>query len=726
MKPFRPPAGNLNLVSLILAALTAVAAILVWSGGLSGSRGGFAVFVLITALLLAVAWRLVLTFGDDAPWDIQAIDVLTVALVIIVALGLVLGTLGLLWLPVVMLVLAGIGACPHPRPLSCGERGEKPELPLSPQERGLGGEGLWSLDTIRWPHAILAGLVTFGIAQLARDRGLLPPVGDAIGYHLPFVAEWVQSGRLVMPAPAAGDPSPPFYPLNSSLWMFWTVAPFESDVVARFVQLPFFLLLFLAVVRLGLEINLPPAGALAAGLLTLSLPDVIRSLALAENDVILAGLLLAATANMALLWRKPTVWRAAMGATLLGLAIGTKVLAVPFVAVLGIGWLAIVVYRWRGEGWKRVIMLAAMAALIVILLGGYSYIRNAVVMTNPSYPVEVQLGGEELLPGLYAATQEWKESHPFYPFDWPGFFGFGMRGLFGWTVPLLILPGLALAVVRAPRERELKTVVLALWCALSLAIFWFVIPYHFARFLYPMMAWGIIAALWGWLLLFKSRVEWLAIMVIPVALLNVSSMPIGTGVWRSQTYLFGAALIVGGTALMVLLFRNVAGRLSAQTLGLAMGALLLLLIAVWPMYGERYEAQRFDQWGRLTGFLQSQPQAWRWLWETTGDEPATIAVAGTNSTFPLYGPSLQNRVLTISRDGQLQGYDWGIPFKPFGEPDRAAWLETITASDVDYLWITPNVSFGDWPVEDAWAAASDRFEPILIEDDLHVWRVTGQ
>ena len=153
---------------------------------------------------------------------------------------------------------------------------------------------------------------------------------------------------------------------------------------------------------------------------------------------------------------------------------------------------------------------------------------------------------------------------------------------------------------------------------------------------------------------------------------------------------------------------------------------LLLLVAIWPAYGEPYEAQRFDQWGRLSGFLRSQPSAWRWLWETTEHDPATIAVAGTNSTFPLYGPTFENRILTISRDGHLQEYDWGRPFEPFGEPDGATWLKTIQQNEVDYLWITANVSFGGWPIEDRWAEESPHFEPALIEDDLHVWRVTAQ
>jgi hypothetical protein len=425
--------------------LTALLALLVWAGWITAGRGGITTLLLMTALLLGISWHFARLFGDDRRWDVLAIDTITIALSVIVVLGLLLGTLGLLSLHVLMLTLVALGTIFMmliPLLSRRTSRLKRDETSSSPTDRLT----TWSIADMRWPHAILAGLVAFGIAQLARDRGLLPPVGDAIGYHLPFVGEWIQHGSLVMPVPAAGDPSPPFYPLNSSLWMFWTTAPFESDVLARFVQAPFFLLLFLAVVRLALEIRIPPAGAMTAGLLTLSLPDVIRGLSMAENDVIMAALLVAATANLALLWNHPNIWRASMVAALLGLAIGTKVLALPFAAVLGAAWLAIIIYHWQPEGSKKVLTIALLGAGIVLLLGSYSYIRNTVVMENPSYPARMDFRGEELFPGLYTASREWRMSHPFYSFDWSGFFGFGMRGFFGWTVPLLILPGLALGL----------------------------------------------------------------------------------------------------------------------------------------------------------------------------------------------------------------------------------------------------------------------------------------
>jgi hypothetical protein len=693
-----------------LAIFVALLSIPVQAGWLIGGRGGFAVLLLTTTLLLWTSWRLVSTLSNDHRWDVRALDTATLTLAFVAVSGLVLGTVGLLYLPALVLFLAVSSL------VILWWTNRRSSIDAS-----IDGPN-WSLANVRWPHALLAGLVMFGIGQLARDRGTLPPVGDAIGYHLPFVGEWLQHGRLVMPVPAAGDPSPPFYPVNSSLWTFWTLAPFEGDVVARFIQSPFYLLLGLAVVRLALEIRVPPVAALTAGLLTLSLPDVIRGLTMPENDVILAALLVMATASLAMLWNRPSVWRAGTVAALLGMAIGTKVLALPFVAVLGLVWLVIVIYHWRPTGWNRIVRIALLGAAIVVVLGSYSYIRNWVVMDNPSYPVRTEFRGEEIFPGLYTATREWRETHPFYSFDWPGFFGFGMRGFFGWMVPLFILPGMVLAAIRVVRERYLRPMALALWCAMSLAIFWFVIPYHFERFLYGTLTWGIVVAVWGWLMLLRGRERWLAVAVIPLTLVNVSSLPLDTGVWRNPAYIAGAGIIVGITAGVFLAARHARHLVTPAIARVAIVALLVLSVVAFPVYADRYEAQRFDQYGRLRSFLGSQPETWRWLWEETRDDPVAIAVAGTNATWLLYGPTLENRVLTISRDGHLQSYDWGTPFTPFGEPDRERWMETLGEAGVDYLWITPNVSFGGWPDEDVWAAEAG-FEPVVYDDDLHVWRV---
>lgn len=699
------------LIPLVL--LLAAGTRLGWN---DSSRGGMLVVLAMSALLGASSLLIAGRLGDSSLWDVRILDAATIGLAIIVGCGLVLGTIGLFHLHWLLLAIALVALVAHlviPTTEGSVRRRDDKRTTVGPGQPA--GETAWSLADVGWPHAVLAGLVVFGGAQVVRDRGLLPPVGDAAAYHLPFVAEWIQHGRLVMPVPAAGDPSPPFYPLNSSLWTHWLTAPFSSDVLAQFVQAPFLLLLLLAVVRLAIEIGISLPGALTAGLLTLTLPDVLREVVVSENDLILAALLVAATANLTLLNRRPTFWRAVIGAMLLGMAAGTKVLALPFVAVLGLGWLLILLRRL---GWKPAIRIALIGAGIVVLLGSYSYLRNIIVMGNPSYPASVSIG-DRVLPGLYTASREWRETHPFYPFDWSGFFGFGMRYFFGWTVPLFVLPGLVLVAVRTFRVRNVAVLVLIGWAALSLALFWFVVPYHFERFLYATLAWGIVAAVWGWLLLFPDRDWWPALLAIPLGLINAASVPTGPDVWQRPIWLLGGTVLVGGTVAVVLLCRGLSWPRRAS---LPVMVLALLLALVWPFVEEHYEGQRYDQWGRLQSFLGSQPETWRWLRESTADDPATIAVAGTNATWALYGQRLENPVLTISRDGVVQTYDWGRPFRPSGPPDRDRWLETVERAEVDYLWITADVSFGGWPDEQEWARGAG-FELIIDEPDLQVWRV---
>ena len=80
---------------------------------------------------------------------------------------------------------------------------------------------------------------------------------DDISYHLSAVAAWVRYGDLRMIRFSMGDPSTPFYPVLGELSSWVLLAPFrDSDVAARWAQIPFALFSFLAVYaitrRLGL------------------------------------------------------------------------------------------------------------------------------------------------------------------------------------------------------------------------------------------------------------------------------------------------------------------------------------------------------------------------------------------------------------------------------------------------------------------------------------------
>jgi hypothetical protein len=147
-------------------------------------------------------------------------------------------------------------------------------------------------------------------------------------------------------------------------------------------------------------------------------------------------------------------------------------------------------------------------------------------------------------------------------------------------------------------------------------------------------------------------------------------------------------------------------------------------IALFPAYEREYEQRRYDEWRlQIQGFNQ-QTDAWEWLAAETDGAKATIAVAGTNEVYPLYGPNLDNRIVTIWSGGELARYSWNTRFVLYGEPDQNAWLRQLEDSGVDYVVLTANVSFGGWPVERAWMRASpERFVRDFQNEDIEIWTV---
>src|SRR5690606_28187921 len=157
----------------------------------------------------------------------------------------------------------------------------------------------------------------------------------------------------------------------------------------------FLLLLALAVYRLARELRLSPTVSLVAGAIAATMPDVARNASIAENDLILAALLVAATAEIARYWRTSTNWAAAMAAIALGLAAGTKVTALALGGPLGLVLLVVVVLKNRDR--RAWLGGAAMAVGIAALLGGYSYLRNTIMTGNPLYPAAYEIAGWRIL-----------------------------------------------------------------------------------------------------------------------------------------------------------------------------------------------------------------------------------------------------------------------------------------------------------------------------------------
>ncbi len=702
---------------------------LVMAGGMAGffldvshPLPRFASWLAALLVIGMASWSISDQPGRD-PIDVKILDALLIALASMALIVLALGSIGLLgwWM---LVVSAGMASSMW---AMIDQRTGFERLRADGQR--VTPSGL---------TALAAGLGAFAVVQAVLGRVFRPPVGDALAYHLPAAVEWLQRGTLDMPIPAAGDPSPPFYPLNSAAWTYWLLAPFESEILARFVQLPFLLALGLAVFRLCLDLKLTQAVAAMAGALAVSVPAIARSASLPENDLILAALFVIATAWLFRMSLDFTVWRAALAALAIGLAVGIKVIALGFGGVLGLVWIVLVVHGRRRAGAGAVLKMLGVGAAAVLLFGGYSYLRNAIMMGNPLYPAGYDLPGGYLLEGLYYPTWEWRQAHVFFAFDWQAFL-IGSRRDFGWTVTTWALPGVVLAALlalvgllrRSRGSGQGLALALVLWVGVNLAIFWYVVPYHFSRFLFAPIVIASVAGMWaldrlatltgqGW-----AR-AWYPALAVPVVVTNLVNIPLDPSIRNRAVYWLAAVIVVGGSVLALL----VVSKLPARRLRLVAqgGALVVMFLAMvaWPFYRDEYDTRRIAEWrAQIQGFSQS-PDAWEWLEVATSSEERVIAVSGTNEIYPLYGPELDNRVVTLWHSGELADYGWFDRFVLYGAPNEQAWRDRIDAAGVDYVLVTEDVSFGGWPVEREWMqSAPERFALAFENGELEIWEVVA-
>ncbi|MCV7302875.1 hypothetical protein H7J93_24930 [Mycobacterium barrassiae] len=309
-------------------------------------------------------------------------------------------------------------------------------------------------------------LVAGGGLAIAVTAAYLLPVWqwDALGYHLPYVNFALQHGTLTdVPADVPYISS---YPHNvENVFIAWR-ALIPDDQLVELGHLPFGLLGALAIAVIARGQGARSATAVAAGAAWLTLPAVFLQLPTNYVDVASAALLLTA---IAFVLGPVDRTRLLLAATALGLFVGSKPSA-PVAAL--VVFAALVVIAWR-SGWWRTL---GVAGVLVLLLGGETYVTSIVRQGNPVWPVRIDIGPMHL-PGRYPMSELLASGAgaprtsgnvverivTSWTTIWPPVPAFDMRiGGLG----LLFLVALPVAVVRAARTRS---VLVALVFAATLA-----------------------------------------------------------------------------------------------------------------------------------------------------------------------------------------------------------------------------------------------------------------
>lgn len=287
-----------------------------------------------------------------------------------------------------------------------------------------------------------------------------PHLGDALAYHLPKIAEWVQNGRFTR---EMGLHPHVMFPAGFELIETWWVVFLHHDVLIEMAGVEFLLLAFAGTYALGRRLSLAPKWSFFAGLLYVMTPGLHLSATSCLNDTPVAALVVATFALAA--------WRTPMAIMLIAVGLGAGVKATYLYALPGVA-LIWILSRKETHPLSRTSPLSVALAIAAFGIGAFWYGRNLVWFGNPVYPVgssgysaepvAVQAG-----PRLISFIANASDLVNTRIYDNQGAYGANVDNIAGWGAPAFACGLLALLVafLDDPPTRRI-----ALGFLLSLAI----------------------------------------------------------------------------------------------------------------------------------------------------------------------------------------------------------------------------------------------------------------
>jgi hypothetical protein len=558
-----------------------------------------------------------------------------------------------------------------------------------------------------------------------------PPFGwDSLNYHFTFAVEWLKNGNLVVPPTVFDDPSPTYYPINGSLYYLWLIFPLRNVLMADLGQLPFFLLSFVAVFSISRKIGLDSIKALFCSFLFIMVPNLFKQLQVAYVDVMVASLFLVSLNYLLALRRDFSALNAILYSLSTGLMIGTKTLALPYSILLLIPF----IYLYA-KNFKKIYLLFICIGVIFIF-GGFSYLRNYTMTGNPIYPLNLVLSGKTIFKGVMDSSIY--RVH-FKADDYALSKAIFHEGLGAQTL-LFVFPSVFIAPLFFLIKKKKEGLFLFYFSVLPVFIYLiyrYIIPLANLRYLYSLLAIGIILAFYLMdNLRIPQRVTKLLVLICAVASIAELAKHKELFISLSLSALVFLLLLSRGKRILPFFFKK----------GVFFGAIIIStmsLVFINNFYNE-YEYPGYLKTVKYSGFWPDAARGWGWLNENTHAD--NIAYAGRPVPFPLYGTNFKNNVYYVSINEtdpaylhyfKDSSYRWGYDFESLhrnlgekgnyrGNASYSRWLSNITRRGTDFLFIyslhqTKQI---DFPVEDAWAEQNpDKFKLVFSNDTVHIYKI---
>ncbi len=256
--------------------------------------------------------------------------------------------------------------------------------------------------------AVLAILVS-GIVGVLALGWLLPPTDfDGLAQHIPIASFFLQNGNIApINTPYRGILA---YPASGSLLMAWSMLAAGGPQALDLVQWPFWLLGVFALYQIARIARASRSRALVGSSVFALAPIVVLQARTAYVDLMLAGMCLAALALL-IDRRLPTRWVAVIVGCALGIIVGIKYAGLIYAVLLGLGLLLRVKIDRRKQ-WREMLIDVSSAMFCASMLGAYWYVRNWIGLSNPVWPMIVQLGNWRVFEGVWTTATFYQDALP--------------------------------------------------------------------------------------------------------------------------------------------------------------------------------------------------------------------------------------------------------------------------------------------------------------------------
>ena len=570
-----------------------------------------------------------------------------------------------------------------------------------------------------------------------------PQSADSLQFYLAYPATWIRAGNLDNPFFVFGSSplinpgsletgSISYYPINPELFYAWLMLPLRNAFLADLGEAPFYIVGILAIYSIMKRYGLNNRIALLSGFLWALIPNIFKQLRTGSLiDIVCSALFLLVFYTLLSFKRNFTFKNAMLFGISIGLLVGSKIINFIWLAAFS-PFVCYLLYKAAKE-YKlklgKLFSFLGVILLMIVLFGGYMYIKNYIFTGNPLFPVTLKIFGKTIFPGILDNAEYAMDMAGSEKFDLMGMLfheGLGVQFL-ALILPCTFIPIFFYRYLKKKVSFFTEHLLLFITPLIMLILYVTFINVWRTRYLFTYFTMGLVTAV-----IFITKLprgeRYLA--VISFISILASAFELAHRFELIISILFSFVLFVG----LVFYKKQIIKLYNGKAFSKIMLAVLLGIVLFLVYFNNKYNREEFDRYtislSKNEVLQEEMGRGWKWLNDQT-KEGARIAYTGRIEFYPLFGERLKNSVVYVSvNEKETSPYN-----KPDGlcrqTKDFSAWIENLRKAKIEYLFAAlpclKNREVDDptkFTIEDEWALAHPQFFKLIFKNSLvHIYSV---